>query len=58
MRTYGHDEANRRFSQILRRRRKRFKEKVGSHTKKTSTSVTTTGNYTWNMTRNTGSTAV
>ena len=37
---------------------KRFKEKFGSHARKTFNRFTTRDNYTWNITHNTESTAV
>jgi hypothetical protein len=37
---------------------KRFKEKFGSHTRKTFNRFTTKDSYTWNTTHNTESTAV
>ena len=37
---------------------KRFKEQFRSHTRKALNRVTTTDSYTWNITHNTGSTAV
>jgi hypothetical protein len=37
---------------------KRFKEKFGSHMRKTLNRFTTKDSYTWNITHNTGSTAV
>jgi hypothetical protein len=36
---------------------KKFKEKFGSHTRKTFNKATTKGSYTWNITHNTESTA-